>query len=115
MYLNPIETQRVLIRRFNLDDSNDVHEYTSDLTVMTYIPEGVFTEEQAKHFVTENMGEQVRVFALILKSENKLIGHMYFHPWFAQRTYELGWVLHKSVSRTRICDGSSFSIAEIWI
>lgn len=93
----PIETQRLQIRRLKLDDWKAVHAYTSDVDVMTYILdfEGRLTEEQAQQFVAENTDDQARAFALILKGECQLIGHMLFHPWFGPRTYEIGWVLHK--------------------
>ena len=31
---------------------------------------------------------------MVLKETGQLIGHMVFHPWFAPRTYEIGWVFH---------------------
>ncbi|MDA2480812.1 GNAT family N-acetyltransferase, partial [Bacillus cereus] len=39
-----IKTERLLIRKFEFKDWKAVHEYTSDINVMKYIPEGVFTE-----------------------------------------------------------------------
>ncbi len=99
MSIGLIETERLRIRRFMLDDWRDVHAYTSDAEVMTYIPEGQLTAEQARAFVAENAGEQTRAFALVLQAENKLIRHMIFHPWFAPRTYEVGWVLDRRYQR----------------
>ena len=94
MPIGPIETQRLRLRQFELDDWNDVYAYTSDAEVMAYVEEGQLTAEQARAFVAENVGEQARAFAVVLKPEHHLIGHMLFHPWFAPRTYEIGWVLH---------------------
>lgn len=42
MYL---ETNRLMIRKFEIDDIQAVLEYTSDHGVMEYIPEGVFTKK----------------------------------------------------------------------
>ena len=50
-----IATERLIIRKFTFDDWQCVHEYTSDINVMKYIPEGVFTEEDAKEFINQNM------------------------------------------------------------
>jgi RimJ/RimL family protein N-acetyltransferase len=61
---------------------------------MGYIPEGPFTSEQAKAFVAENIGEQARAVAVLLKTADRLIGHMVFHPWEAPQTYEIGWVFN---------------------
>ena len=99
MLTHPIETQRLLIRPFDLKDWEEVHAYTSDPNVMMYIPEGQLTEEQTKEFVVKNLDEQATAFAVILKPGNKLIGHMLFHPWFAPRTYEIGWVFHQAYHR----------------
>ena len=63
---------------------------------MMYIPEGPFSPEQAKAFVTDNMGEQARAVAVLLKRDDMLIGHMEFHPWFAPQTYEIGWVFNRA-------------------
>ncbi|MEC3641344.1 GNAT family N-acetyltransferase, partial [Bacillus halotolerans] len=48
-----ITTKRLLIREFEFKDWKAVYEYTSDINVMKYIPEGVFTEEDAKAFVNK--------------------------------------------------------------
>ena len=94
MLVQPIETQRLVIRQFEPEDWPAVYAYTSDTTVTTYLPEGQFTETQAREFVDKNTGEQAEAFPVVLKTEHKLIGHMIFHPWFAPQTYEIGWVLH---------------------
>jgi [ribosomal protein S5]-alanine N-acetyltransferase len=94
LHIQQIHTPRLLIRQFELEDWQAVYAYTSDLTVMAFIPEGVFTEEQAMQVVAANAGEEATIFPVILKTESTLIGHMVFHPWFAHRTYEIGWVFH---------------------
>ncbi|AEN89877.1 Acetyltransferase, GNAT family, putative [Priestia megaterium WSH-002] len=64
-----IETSRLLIRKFKYEDWQDVYTYTSDATVMKYIPEGVFSKDDAKKFVNENMKENVKNFPVVLKNE----------------------------------------------
>ena len=90
----PIETERLLIRHFTADDWHAVHAYTSDARVMTYVPEGVMTEEQTKQFIAGTMTEEARTYAVELRAEDRLIGQVGFHPWFAPRIYEIGWVIH---------------------
>ena len=92
MPIGHIETQRLRIRSFQPNDWQAVYGYTSDPAVMAYIPEGPFTTEQARAFVDDNTGEQARAFAVLLKADDTLVGHMVFHPWFAPLTYEIGWV-----------------------
>ena len=91
----PIDTPRLHIRRFVPDDWRAVHAYASDAETMAYLPEGPQTEEQARAFVAANTGDDARALALILKDDDRPIGHLPFHPWFAPRTYEIGWVLNK--------------------
>jgi ribosomal-protein-alanine N-acetyltransferase len=94
MLIQPIETQRLIIRQFDLQDWEAVHSYTGDATVMTYIEEGQMSETQTKQYVEKNSSDQAEAFPVLLKSQNQLIGHMIFHPWFVHLTYEIGWVFH---------------------
>ena len=94
MLIQPIETQRLIIRQFELQDWEAVRSYTGDATVMTYIEEGQMSEAQTKQFVEKNSSDQGEAFPVLLKSQNQLIGHMIFHPWFGHLTYEIGWVFH---------------------
>jgi len=96
MPIDYIETQRLRIRSFQPNDWQAVYDYTSDPAVMLYIPEGSFTLEQAKAFVADNIGEQARAVAVLLKRVDMLLGHMVFHPWFAPQTYEIGWVFNRA-------------------
>ncbi|TKH47398.1 GNAT family N-acetyltransferase, partial [Bacillus cereus] len=89
-----IKTERLLIRKFEFKDWQAVHEYTSDINVMKYIPEGVFTEEGARNFVNENIGENAKNFPVVLIDKGILIGHIVFHKYFGEHTYEIGWVFN---------------------
>ena len=91
-----IETNRLVIRKFEQDDWKALLEYTSNQAVMEYIPEGVFTEKDAKKFVEKNAGDQAEKYAVVLKDENLLIGHIVFHKYFGDHTYEIGWVFNSN-------------------
>lgn len=90
-----IVTERLQIRNFVFEDWEEVHTYTSDPIVMKYIPEGVFSKKDAQDFVQKNIGDEARMFAVVLTEENKLIGHMAFFKYFGSHTYEIGWVFNK--------------------
>jgi len=94
MRFQPIETQRLNIRHFKPEDWEAVHTYTGDAAVMTWVEEGQMSELQTKHFVAANIGDEAIAFPVFLKSEDRLIGHLSFHPWFGHLTYEIGWVFH---------------------
>lgn len=89
-----IKTKRLSIRDFQFGDWQSVLDYTPDSTVMKYIPEGVFSERDAKEFVNKNIGENAGKFPVLLNDENALIGHMVFHKWFGAHTHEIGWVFN---------------------
>ncbi len=65
-----IKTERLIIRNFENTDWQAVHEYTSDINAMRYIPEGVFTEEIAKDFVMKNMDDNAKNFPVVLADES---------------------------------------------
>ena len=74
-----IATERLFIRKFTYDDWQAVHAYTADANVMNYIPEGIFSDEDAKKFVIENSNENPKYFPVLLKKDQTLIGHIAFH------------------------------------
>ena len=43
--VNVYKTERLLIRKFEFKDWQAVYEYTSDINVMKYIPEGVLLKK----------------------------------------------------------------------
>ncbi|GIO27389.1 GNAT family N-acetyltransferase [Ornithinibacillus bavariensis] len=89
-----IITERLIIRNFTQDDWQSVYEYTSDSNVMKYLPEDVFSVEDAKKFVMDNSGENAKYFPVLLKEDQNLIGHIVFHKYFGDHTYEIGWVFN---------------------
>lgn len=100
MITAPLTTERLTIRPFQAADWAAVATYTTNPDVMTYMGEGVQTVAETQAFVIKQAaGEEVTAYALVLTSEAKLIGHMVWHPWFAPRTYEIGWVLHPDYHR----------------
>lgn len=100
MITQPIETERLRIRPFQDEDWAAVYAYTSNPAVMAYIPEGVMTEAQAQEFVhKQQQADSITAYALLRKGDQQFIGHMIFHPWFAPRTYEIGWILHPAYHR----------------
>lgn len=89
-----LESNRLQIRKFIQEDVNAVHTYTSSPLVMKYIPEGVMTLEETNNFVLENRGDGAEKYAVILKEDHQLIGHIAFFKYFGDHTYEIGWVFN---------------------
>lgn len=93
-----ITTQRLHIRKFEIQDWRAVVNYMSDQTVMHYMPEGVLTAEQVQKFISDNRDE-AKHFAIVLREQSQVIGHLVFHPYFGEHTYEIGWVLNPAYYR----------------
>lgn len=81
MSIFPIyETERLILREFELDDIDTIHTYLSDPDVSYYMMQDATTKEQSLNYVhrfLEFQKEEPRKFfrfAIILKSNNRLIG-----------------------------------------
>lgn len=105
-----IITERLEIRDFEMKDWKDVLEYTSNKEVMEYIPEGVFSEEDVKQFINENMGDKAQKFPVFLKNTDTLIGHMVFHRYFGEHTYEIGWVFNPKFYNKGYASEAAYSL-----
>jgi RimJ/RimL family protein N-acetyltransferase len=88
----PIETRRLVLRRFVPSDWRAVHRYMSDPQVTAFLPEGIMSPALARTFVARN-ARKPQAVAVVEKTRNEFIGHMPFHPWFAPATFEIGWAL----------------------
>ncbi|WP_019419567.1 GNAT family N-acetyltransferase [Paenibacillus sp. OSY-SE] len=105
-----VTTDRLIIRSFECEDWPAVLEYTSNISNMKYIPEGVFNEETVKEFIRKNIGDQARNFPVVLKDNGKLIGHIVFHEYFGKHTYEIGWVFNPSFHSQGYASEAALSI-----
>ena len=88
-----LQTPRLVLRPLERDDWQAVHAYASDAAVMRYVPGGALSEDQVRAIAGENEGDAAMV-AAVLTSEERVIGHLPFHAWYAPRIYEIGWVFH---------------------
>lgn len=76
-----LTTERLILRQFKETDWQAVHEYASDPEVVRYLSWGPNTEEDTRDFVGRAIArhlEQPRQnyeFAMVLKAEDKLVGH----------------------------------------
>ncbi|WP_055666165.1 GNAT family N-acetyltransferase [Desnuesiella massiliensis] len=92
-----IDTQRLIIRRFNKEDWQDLHEYLSDEEVVFYEPYETFNEEASKE-EAERRAEDDSFFAVCLKETGKVIGNLYLGKQDFE-TYELGYVFNKKYQK----------------
>jgi len=71
-----IVTDRLIIRRFELNDWADLYEYLSDEEVVKFEPYGVFSEDQVKEETLKRVNHE-SFYAVCLKENKKLIGNLY--------------------------------------
>lgn len=77
---------------------------------MKYIPEGIFSVEDTKAFVNANRQESADKFPVILINENILIGHISFHKYFGEHTFEIGWVFNPKYYNKGYASEAAFAV-----
>lgn len=98
-----LETERLILRPFEVGDFDDVHEYASDAEVTRYQSWGPNDESSTREFLERSraaLEEPSPVdyeFAIVDRSTSRVIGgcgvHVRRKPF---REFEIGWTLHKA-------------------
>ena len=91
MNIFDIKTDKVYIRKVNLDDLEDLKEYLQDEYTMRFFDHGVLSSER----ILELIRDEDIIYGIIDYESNKLIGHFIYNSWFMVDTFEVGWVLNK--------------------
>lgn len=89
-----IITERLIIRRFERNDWEELYDYLSDEEVVKFEPYSTYTMEMAKEEAIRR-SEKKEFFAVCLKENNKLIGNLYFLKGKFD-TWELGYVFNRT-------------------
>jgi len=87
-----METKRLLIRRFDAGDWQDLHEYLSQEAVVRFEPYGLFTETASRCEAVKRSKDN-NFWAICIKDSGKLIGNIYLSKQ-DDDTWELGYVLN---------------------
>lgn len=97
MYL---ETDRMILRNFTIEDLNDFHEIFSDPIVMENT-EPPYDSEKSKEFLNSFCIERKPPggFAATLKETGKVIGYVLFKSIDYPEIYEIGWIFNKDYWR----------------
>jgi len=93
-----ITTERLIIRNFKTNDSNDLYEYLSDIETYKYEPGKPITMETAKDLCVERSKNNS---FLAVQLNNKVIGHIYFNQIAPKKllTWETGFIFNKKYQR----------------
>lgn len=88
-----IVTDRLIIRKFEASDWQDLYEYLSDEEVVKFEPNDVYTENQAIEEAIRRSNNE-SFYAVCLKKDEKLIGNLYLDKGEFD-TFELGYVFNR--------------------
>ena len=91
-----IETQRLLIRDYTIDDIKDLYDILGDDEVMKNC-EPAYSFEKTSDFLSEFCIGKRGAIAAVHKNSNKMIGYILFHA-FEENVYEIGWFFNKKYS-----------------
>ena len=75
-----IETERLILRPFTEDDSEDVYEYLKDPVVNCFACMKPNSVDKAKEEVKKRISESEHYFAITLKDSGKVIGEIDAYP-----------------------------------
>jgi len=92
-----LESNRLILRPFKLNDGNDLYEYLSDEEVVKYEPYSPLTLDIIYEVVKSRV-DNASFIAVCLKDTNKLIGNLYVNKIDPEKinTYEIGYVFNKN-------------------
>lgn len=75
-----LETARLILRPFTVDDANDVYEYLKEPMVNCFAEMKLESLEKAKEEMEKRAEETEYYFAIVLKENNKVIGEIDAYP-----------------------------------
>jgi len=100
----PLETDRLVLRCFQVADATDLFHYLSKPETYRYEPGSPISMTDAE-FLCEERAETDSFVAVGLKESNRLIGHLSFHqaePAYVN-TYELGFIFNPAYQCKGYC------------
>ena len=90
MFLN---TERMIIRNFTIEDLNDLQEILGADETMEYL-EPAYDLKKTEHFLRDFCIDKSGAFAAVLKETGKVIGYILFHE-IEETIYEIGWIFNR--------------------
>ncbi|MCL2121687.1 MAG: GNAT family N-acetyltransferase [Clostridiales bacterium] len=98
--MRTLETERLILRKFQESDFAAVHSYASRADNLTYLTWGPNSEENTKAFLAFAIAQAEEApctnyqYAAVLKANDQLIGAI--NLTLSGREAETGWILHKA-------------------
>lgn len=95
--MKTIDTNRLIIRDFEMTDAEDLQEILGDEETMKYC-EPAYDIEKTKSFLKNFCIDRKGAVAAVLRETNKLIGYILFIET-EQDVYEIGWFFNRKYWR----------------
>ena len=89
-----IETYRMFVRDFTMNDLNDLHEVFGDDETMKNC-EPAYTIEKTTDFLQKFCIGKKGAVAAVHKETNKMIGYILFNE-FDEGVFEIGWIFNRN-------------------
>jgi len=95
-----LETERMTLRNFTINDLEDLHEILGNDEVMLNT-EPAYSKRKTEEFLRSFCIERnpKAAFAAVLKSTGKVIGYILFKSVGEPEIYEIGWIFNKDFWR----------------
>lgn len=93
-----IETDRMIVRDFTMNDVNDMYEIFGDDETMRNC-ESAYTIEKTAEFLENFCIKKNGAVAAVHKENNKVIGYILFKE-YDEEVYEIGWIFNKDYWRS---------------
>ena len=101
----PIETPRLILRRYKRDDAKDVLEFFSDERLFEYVQTGPMTAEQVSEWLEKDSYKKLTspntwfCLALQHRETDKVIGEVQWHLWEDRSGAVLNLYVHRNFER----------------
>lgn len=92
-----LETERLLVRPFTMEDAADLQAILGDPETMTFV-EPPYDPERTAAFLRDFCIGRGGALAAALKSGGPVIGYLLFHA-VEPDVYEMGWIFHRGYWR----------------
>jgi len=108
-----IETDRLVLRSFKPEDSEDLYEYLSVAEIYRFEPGRPLSMSEAANESFRRVEDNTFI-AVERKEDHKLIGHLYFALDDDQNknTWSLGYIFHPKFQRAGYCTEACKAIVE---
>ncbi|MCZ4282539.1 GNAT family N-acetyltransferase [Kiloniella laminariae] len=89
----PLETDRLRIRRYREDDLELSRAMSQAPELRKWTVSGIYSDREHSEYVACCCAENPRDFIIEDRFSTVVVGEMTFHPWYVERTWEIGWLI----------------------